>query len=275
MSASLPAPFSPPAVALPAPRAFATTPRDLDLPFEGRDRAALVTALLAQCCAGESWRTVALEEAAWNLPLSARIARLLQIVELTLETDTLTVTQPCAHADCRQPFELVLPLAPLLASSPGDECADKVVQFPVEEHASISLRLPTGRDQSAWRNQRYENETAALTAIVHSLVVDPVERPALSAEQLAPLAAAMEAADPLVAFTVHTTCPICQRSGDIAVDLEAATLRELAGARRAALADVHLLATHYGWTESEVLAIPPRRRAEYRKILSTGERARS
>jgi hypothetical protein len=256
---------------LPEPRAFASKPFDLDLDFNGPDRSALMTAVIASCCADDEPSSSARENSAWNLPVSARIARLLRIVRLTMESENLTVAQPCPHADCRQPFELALSFESLLANS-GESVAADVVRFPLEDSASIALRLPTGRDQAAWQSQHYKDPTAALTAIMRSLVVEPRNATDLSPEHIAPIAAAMEAADPLVAFTVCTMCPHCQRNSELPIDLEAVGLQELAQFRHSVLADVHLLAKHYGWTEAEVLAIPPRRRANYKKLIAAAER---
>jgi hypothetical protein len=49
----------------------------------------------------------------------------------------------------------------------------------------------------------------------------------------------------------------------VAVDLESLALASLARRQRALLREVHCFAVHYGWTESEVLAVPPTRRARY------------
>ena len=269
---SLVSAFSP-APQLPAPRAFGTTAEDLDLDFDQTERTALATSVLARCCDGLEQSLSLRENLAWSLPLSMRIARLLRIVALTTGSGQLAATPTCTHSDCRQPYEIALPVDALVGEWDKTASADHIVRFPLENSAALILRLPTGRDQAEWRRRHYADATAALNGIVQSLVVGPAESPRLSAEQLAPLAAIMEEADPLVAFTVHTTCPHCGRSGDIAVDLEAVALQELARFRRGVLADVHLFAAQYGWSESEVLAIPPRRRADYRKLIAAGERA--
>ena len=54
---------------------------------------------------------------------------------------------------------------------------------------------------------------------------------------------------------------------EVAVDLEALALRRLYARQDALLATVHRLASRYGWTESEVLAVPARRRARYLALI--------
>jgi hypothetical protein len=66
---------------------------------------------------------------------------------------------------------------------------------------------------------------------------------------------------------VSSTCPACGQPNDTTVDLELLALRRIAARRRALLQDVHALASAYGWTEQETLAIPPARRAEYRRLI--------
>lgn len=282
------------------------------------DRPALVTAILAQCCETEdapcdaqngraaspnpaassdlrrSTATppsfsdfvppAARAEAAWNLPLGRRIARLLRIVALSAESDALALTLRCPCAECAQAFEITLSFAQLLDSSPGETSGAEILQFPLGESA-LALRLPTGRDQAAWQKHTYGTAREATESIVRSLLVasprsgtgvPPVisEDPAVTPEQLAPLAAALEEADPLVAFQVSTRCPNCERAVEIPVDLEQVALQRLAALRRSLLREIHALASRYGWNEEQILAIAPARRAEYLRLIDAegGER---
>lgn len=252
-------------------RAFGGAVDDLAVDFDQPDRAALTTSVLALCCADDSHSLGAREDLAWSLPLGARIARLLRILKLTTHAESLPLAPVCPHPECRQRFEVSLPFEALLANAEENGAAGKVVRFPLAPDTPVTLRLPTGRDQATWRRRNYGDRAEALAAIVRSLVVEPAGEPVLEPAQLAPLAAAMEAADPLVAFTIRTRCPHCERESELPVDLEAAALRELAQHRRTVLREVHEFARHYGWTEAEVLAVPPARRAEYRKLIAAGE----
>jgi hypothetical protein len=71
----------------------------------------------------------------------------------------------------------------------------------------------------------------------------------------------------LLAPTLAITCPTCGREAELAVDAVAlawATIDDLA---TAVLDDVGALARGFGWTEPEVLAVPPVRRRMYRDLL--------
>lgn len=257
---------------LPPPRAFGLEARDLDLVLDSDDRPATVTALLARCCAGSTRPQPEREDAAWSMPLSARIARLLHIVQLTTQRDVLPVIVACPQGDCRQRFELELPFEPLVKTEVEASRMAEIIPFPTGNSATVALRLPTGRDQASWRQSSFATEDDALASIVRSLATDPERLPSLTREELASLAEKMEAADPLVSFSVSTTCPHCHREVAAAVDLEAAAIAQLAHCRRALLREVHDFATAYGWTETEVLAIPLPRRAEYRRLIGAAEK---
>jgi hypothetical protein len=70
-----------------------------------------------------------------------------------------------------------------------------------------------------------------------------------------------------VAFSVSCTCPSCNAQYDAPIDLESVVLQRLAVRQQSLLREVHLLASCYGWTEHEVLAVPAQRRARYLALI--------
>jgi len=256
---------------LPPARAYGQAPSDLDIEFGWQNRPALVTTVLAQCCERDDASAEARQEAAWSLPLGRRIVRLLQIVELSTGSDALPLTLRCLNGSCGQPFEIALGFAPLLASAPATEPGADMIPFPLGNTTTVALRLPTGRDQSTWQKQTYATVREATAAIVHSLLTNPPTELIIAPEYLDPIAAAMEEADPLVAFYVVTQCPNCSSSVDVPIDLEQVSLQKLAGLRRILLREIHALATRYGWSEDEILALSSVRRAEYLRLIAEAE----
>lgn len=258
---------------LPPPRPFGRhrADLDLDLDFGRADRAGLVTAVLALCCEEAAAPSPTRTEAAWQLPVGVRIARLGRIVTLSTESETLPVTLRCPHDECQQPFETSLPLAELADTAPGDSGDTGIIPFPLGAEQRLALRRPTGRDQSVWQVEAYPSADAATEAIIRSLLLPPHTAVPLAPEQLARLAATMEEADPLVAFRAATMCPECGRAVELPVDLELTALQTLAALRRSLLREIHALATRYGWSEEEILAIPAARRAEYRRLIAEEE----
>lgn len=277
-------------VALPPPRAFGRSTADLAHDFAAGDRCALASRVVAGCCEDHT-PIQEREHAAWALPIGTRIARLLRVVALTTEEETLPVVLSCPQPRCRSRFEVMLPLTEILEESGGAAGLEGSLCFTGRRGEELRFRLPTGRDQVAWRGRTYQTRDEAALHIARCLLVpsdrdpgalgahSPAPRgsteastsegvePPLHPDDVSRISSLLQAADPLVGFSVRTSCPHCDHEAEIAVDLEHAALQRLADERRSLLRSVHLLASHYGWTEAEILAIPPRRRAEYLRII--------
>ncbi|MNH45016.1 hypothetical protein D3C79_1073420 [compost metagenome] len=77
----------------------------------------------------------------------------------------------------------------------------------------------------------------------------------------------MAAADPLVALAVACECPACGAASEVPIDLDGTALARLAARQRGLLREVHCLASRYGWSEAQVMALPPTRRAQYLALI--------
>ena len=228
----------------------------LDADPSQSDRPALVTALLAHCGSQGNaafW---------WSRPVGMRIGALLQLVALTEETDRLGVVLRCVQPDCGEHFEIELPLGELAARAPGDH--DAPLRIDLHDGRTATLRLPTGDDLRDWRNAPHANSADAVAAVIASLRIAGDLQPG----DAAALAEAIAAHDPLVAFSVAGTCPACGAEDELPVDLEGLALHKLAQRQQGLVLDVHRLASRYGWTEAQALAVPPRRRARYLELIS-------
>jgi hypothetical protein len=223
---------------------------DLDLDFGQADRPGLVTALLTQCAQNRDaafW---------WAQPVGERTAALLQLVAATEQRDEVPLNSRCADG-CGETFEFVLPLCTL----PRSDSA--TVEIRLGEERVLTMRRPTGDDLRRWRAAQPASRAEAFHLMLDSLVLEGHAEP----EDEAALSASFETMDPLVDFTVSCRCPGCGAAHDVAVDLESLALASLARRQHALLREVHCLAVHYGWTESDVLAVPPARRARYLALI--------
>jgi hypothetical protein len=234
--------------------------QDLELEFADKDRPALVTTLLARCDAAsdaEFW---------WAQTVGARTAALLRVLALTEEkASELSVRLVCRAPQCGQPLEVTLPIDALLAAAP-DDAGSRPVLIPLTDARTVALRRPTGLDLRAWHRTPYATRRDAVAAMLDTLVVEG----SVAADDEPVVADAMATHDPLVAFAVSCACPACGAARDHPVDLEAAVLARLGARRRSLLREVHMLASRYGWTESEVLAVAPARRAQYLALIEDG-----
>jgi len=109
-------------------------------------------------------------------------------------------------------------------------------------------------------------------ASVEPGVPGAVERLAASAgataNAIADAAAALEAAAPIVDLELDATCPECGCSQGAHFDLQSFVLQRLLNERDTLFADVHLLATAYGWSLAEILALPRQARRSFVDIAS-------
>jgi hypothetical protein len=223
---------------------------DLDLDFGQSDRPGLVTALLANCsdrADAEFW---------WSQPVSARIATLLRLVAVTEQREHISLAARCG---CGETFEFVFPLLSL----PGAAADDGPLLVRLDEQRTLRIRRPTGSDLRRWRDLEPASRADALRAMLDSLVL---AGPVMPGDEAA-ISASISMMDPLVDFAVSCHCPACGAPNEVAIDLEVTALERLARRQAALRLEVHRFASAYGWTEAEVLAVPPSRRAHYLGLI--------
>lgn len=137
---------------------------------------------------------------------------------------------------------------------------------------SLAWRPADGDDLAAAANCADEDEARRrlLARLVSGVQHDgrPAEVAALPAEVVDALDAAMAEADPQAALTMALACPACGHAWVAPLDLGAFVWAEFDAWAQRTLLEVHQLALRYGWSEPEVLALPPARRARY---LAIGE----
>jgi hypothetical protein len=226
---------------------------DLDVDFGRPDRPGLVTTLLAHCCDDAD------AAAWWSQPVGVRTVTLLRLVALTEHRDDLSLTARCAAAGCGDSFEFTLPLLSL----PAGAAADAPLHVHLDDARTVTLRRPTGDDLRRWHDMQPASRDEALRMMLDSLVLAG----RVDAGDVAAVSASISTMDPLVDFEVSCRCPACGALNEVAVDLEALALERLARRQSVVLEEVHRFASSYGWTESEVLAVPPWRRARYLRLI--------
>jgi hypothetical protein len=130
------------------------------------------------------------------------------------------------------------------------EVAGRVVRF----------RLPTTADLMALTGPA---DHARAVLLRRCLVDDTAltDRVADAVEQ------AVDSISPGTAVEVTATCPGCGATTRAGLDLPLLVWTEVQAQALALLAEVHALAAAYGWTEPEVLALSPVRRAAYLELV--------
>jgi hypothetical protein len=180
---------------------------------------------------------------------------------------SVSAASRCPHCDER--VELSFEIDELQAVV--DACGAPPASFTVEEDGwSVTGRLPccddvisveaaSSEDEAEaelWRrctlDTRFDGEPRTADEVPESVK-------ALMDEQLA-------RADPQADVQLRLECPTCATSWDQDFDIASFLWTEVDTWARGLLAEVHVLARAYGWTESDVLALSPFRRRTYLEL---------
>lgn len=147
-----------------------------------------------------------------------------------------------------------------------------VCAFPVHEPGAtlttavddepVSYRLPTSEDLLAVADEPPPAARRALLARCLDLDLtgmadDDVAHIGEAVER------AMDEAAPAGAIDLVVRCPACAHVAGLPLDVPTLLWAEIEMQAANVLEDVHVLATAYGWTEADVLALGPLRRAAY------------
>jgi hypothetical protein len=218
----------------------------------GQRASAVGRALLLAACASPSGER---DPADW--PIGMRDAAIRDVYEATFGSGLEGVAR-CPACGERLEFEFDCHALPSASAIPG------ATEFAV---GGSRFRLPTSRDLVAVGDEA--DVDAAAHALLRRCCVDDAGAlactEALVAEVEARIAALDEAAD--VRFAL--ACASCGHAWDERFDIAAWCWDEVDFAARRLLVDVHRLASAYGWSEGEVLALGAVRRRAYLELIES------
>jgi hypothetical protein len=130
------------------------------------------------------------------------------------------------------------------------------------EAGGMRCRPPCLRDLAAVAGER-DPSRAARRLLARCRLDTASDSENLPDAALREIEDALEEADPNTDLAFEVCCEACGRSGTAQFDAGELLWDEVDARARALLADVHLLAGAYGWSEREILALSPERRASY------------
>lgn len=178
--------------------------------------------------------------------------------------DRMQVRLACRACGEDMEFELDAgEFAPSLGTAP-----DPVVRVS-EGGWDVEFRVPAVADLTAAARDT-DPRGALLARCVVSAAHDgrPATADELPAEVQRRIAEAAEAADPAADVALNIACPDCDATTRAELDIASYLWTELDAWARDLLLDVHLLATAYGWSEPEILALSPLRRRYYLELCA-------
>jgi hypothetical protein len=133
---------------------------------------------------------------------------------------------------------------------------------------AFRFRVPDSRDMASVASE-LDAEAAALRLLERCCIAHPgTAVPALAA-MLGDVEARLEVADPIADLRLAVSCEACGHAWDTTLDAGALLWDEVRRHAEGLLGQVAALARAYGWTERDVLALSPRRRAAYLGMLAT------
>ena len=255
-------------------RPFGCCEADLAIDFAQESRPHLVTELLCGCTCAEHGQAPG-EDFFWDLTIGKRLEALLTIATVGGAVG-LSVPLRCKAATCQAAIAIELTLAEL-AELQQQADATPTVKAPIAAQ-TLHLRKPTGRDQLAWRKQSYADEHTAVSVMIDSLLLGQdgqvnQRQSEIPATWMEVIGALLAEADPLVNYAIAVACPVCDQVDRYPIDLDQLALAELQGTQNQLIESVHRLAQHYHWSESQILAIAPWRRARYLGLIEKEEKA--
>ena len=163
---------------------------------------------------------------------------------------------------CGEAVELVIPAAEVVPADPGA----RVSQVTFEEGGlRIRCRLPTNGDLREVAGIGPEATVADLLERCAEALEGPGAPPveaALSPAVAERVAGALADSDPGADVTADIACP-CGAEWPETVDIRSILWTEMTWWVRARLAEVHQLASAYGWAERDILEMSPYRRHFY------------
>jgi len=221
-------------------------------------------ALLAPVCDGESAAELA------ELPIGRRDARLLTARELTFGS-RLSGLADCPA--CAAAVEMEFDVAALRVGE--DSHAQNAGAALRIEHptGTVTFRLPNTDDCGALAGVTSEEEARALLlerCVLTRPVTEGVSPDAdLSLELATAISARMRDADPQAEIEIDLACPECGHRWSAPFDIASYFWNELAACAQRLVHEVHALASAYGWSEAEILALSPARRGAYLQMIST------
>jgi hypothetical protein len=193
------------------------------------------------------------------LPIGAR-DRLLLRLRAACFGSNLECLSACP--DCAESVEFSLTIDDLLVSAGADTRREGTVAWEGDE---IRLRPVTSRDLLGLEGSGSEEMAIRLLGRC-AIGLDDSEK-GLSADAVARLSEALAELDPGADIRFSLTCPACGSTWTSVFDIASYLWAEVEMAAQRLLPEVHALASSYGWSEREILALSPARRQSYLALI--------
>jgi hypothetical protein len=130
-----------------------------------------------------------------------------------------------------------------------------------------TFRVPASRDLARVAGEPDAGAAAMRLAELCRVDGSADREASWSREEMEELGQQMSEADPLAEILLSLACPVCEAMREQALDLPAFLWAELEALVKRMLHEIHILASCYGWSETEILALSENRRAMYVQMV--------
>jgi hypothetical protein len=170
------------------------------------------------------------------------------------------ITTPCSA--CAEPIQFqVEPLAvPFKPAGEGYPATTLSLSI-----GDVRVRVPNGADEEyiSLCGGDADTQLAALLSRLSDTRPRTIDPMSLSGDDLAAIDAAIDAMSAQAGLAASIACPHCGTAQSAAVDPYAWIVRDTLGLDE----DIHRIATHYHWSEKEILQLPRSRRERYLHLI--------
>lgn len=183
--------------------------------------------------------------------------RLVLALRRLLHGDPLECVFGCA---CGEWLEHTLSVSALLAGCEVDQLPVQLISR-TGAGADVTVRPATGADHERAAVLARLDPAAAREQLLRACVI---EAPGADDPEVRAVAEALLADhDPATEIVLDGDCPACGARVSAAIDPIAHLWAELERSQALLESEIHTLALHYHWSEPEIVALPPARRARY------------
>lgn len=171
---------------------------------------------------------------------------------------------------CQEPVELSIDIPAVLEVAREGVAVDSPMQVKVDGY-KVVFRNPTTADLAELGGVE-SLEDARQHLLERCLVSVERDGQPITGRDLPPVVigqiiATMSERDPLADVSLASVCPICDHEWEAPLDIAEFLWTELNAWARRTLREIHILASGYGWRESDILALSPLRRHAYLELL--------
>lgn len=185
--------------------------------------------------------------------------------------ESLFGTQMASVVDCpvcRDRLELNFSMTDIVL--PSATATPDIITTTIEDY-QIQFHLPTSSDLINVINQT-DAEMMQRRLLERCLVQiqhqdDTVSIEALPASTITAIATAMAQADPQADVELTLSCPACQHHWQAPFDIVSFLWNELQHWAQRLLRTIHVIASAYGWSEANILAMSHQRRSHYLEMI--------